>query len=230
MKSSHLDAVYFYYGILEAYEIVGEELIGSNVLQEQVIPRMLYYVRNFLPSKSSRDDDELAIELMSFMKNLKDRVSDPDHHDITLIEIWRLRAAIFGYESAFIEILGDSVIKKYVLKRIPEILTVFLPEVFTDEKRSLEEKLQYYTNYLIENKFAKFATFSIKNDEVTFNVNKCTFADIHDSDAYLEKKTRFCPWGMMMLAIVNAHKDREFPIESSTFVTRGAITKLKMID
>ena len=44
-----LEGAFLYMGILDAYEAVGAELIGPNVLEEHVIPRMVYYVREFLP-------------------------------------------------------------------------------------------------------------------------------------------------------------------------------------
>ena len=44
-----LEAVFLYMGILDAYEAVGTELIGPNVLDEHVLPRMVYYVQEFLP-------------------------------------------------------------------------------------------------------------------------------------------------------------------------------------
>lgn len=231
MEGNFLDAVYFYYGILEAYEIVGEELIGVDVLEEHAVPRMVYYVNNFLPKDyRGSSDGEMKSQLTSFLSNLKMKVTNQEKFSITLQEVWQLRAAIFGYESAFLEILGENVIKNYVLKRIPEILAVYLPEVFSAENKSLDEKLQGFANFLKSQKFVKYANFSSKNGKVKFNVNHCAFANIHDSEAYREKKIRFCPWGMMVLAIVNEHEQKEFPISSSIFATRGTITELKILE
>lgn len=231
MESDFLDAVYFYYGILEAYEIVGQELIGVDVLEKHAVPRMVYYVNNFLP-KAYRNttENELTNQITSFLSDLKMKVANQEKFQITLEEVWQLRAAIFGYESAFLEILGENVIRNYVLKRIPEILAVYLPEVFSAENKSLKQKLQGFAQFLKSQKFVKYANFSMKNGNIKFNVNHCAFASIHDSDAYREKKIRFCPWGMMVLAIVNEHEQKEFPISSSTFATRGTITELQIFD
>ncbi|MCY3412436.1 MAG: hypothetical protein INQ03_12435 [Candidatus Heimdallarchaeota archaeon] len=230
MDESYLDAVYFYYGILESYEVVGQELIGESVLEDHVVPRMTYYVKNFLPKLYNKiSENEIKTDVISFLTQLKDRIEVHDTNKIPKQDIWLLRAAIFGYESSFLEILGENVIKQYVLKRIPEILAVYLPEVFTGRDKSLEEKLQQFAEYIKIQNFAKITNFELNNGKIIFSVNKCAFADIHSSDAYLEKKTRFCPWGMMVLAIVNDHQEKEFPIQGTTFVTRGTITELEII-
>jgi hypothetical protein len=226
-----INAVYLYYGILEAYETVGQELIGPNVLQDQVIPRMKYYVKSFVPSVYQNIPEEKVEEVLKkFLEDLKSRVQAQNTSEISLEDIWELRAAIFGYENAFLEILGDSVIKNYVLKRISDILTVYLPEAFTSESKSLAEKLKLFENYLKSNEFVKYANFAINKDKVRFNVNHCTFARIHDSEAYLEQKTRFCPWGMITQAIVNSHSDEEYPMIASLFTTRGTVTKLEVLN
>ncbi|MCH8905797.1 MAG: hypothetical protein IH840_01810 [Candidatus Heimdallarchaeota archaeon] len=231
MDPDFLDAIYFYHGILEAYEIVGKELIGEDVLEKHAIPRMVYYVKNFLPREfKDKKEEELTGELAKFLSDLKTKINSQEKFNVSLLEVWQLRAAIFGYESAFLEILGDNVIKNYVLKRIPEILSLYLPQVFSAEDSTLKEKLQGFASYLKKQKFVKYANFSIKGGKVRFNVNHCAFAGIHDSDAYKQRKTRFCPWGMMVLAIVNAHEQKEFPIQSTTFATKGTITQLQIFD
>jgi len=72
-----LDAVFLYMGILDAYEAVGTELIGSNVLKEHVLPRMVYYVREFLPEIFSErsNADELVNELDRFLQDFKQKVN-----------------------------------------------------------------------------------------------------------------------------------------------------------
>ena len=230
MESSFLDAAQFYYGILEAYELVGQELIGPDVLDKQAIPRMIYYVQKFLPKQhQGKSDQEMTSEMHEFLNNLKTKVSNQEKFNLSLNEVWQLRAAIFGYESAFLEILGDNVIKKYVLNRIPEILAVYLPDVFASESTSLETKLDHFAKFLKKEKFVKYANFSVKGGKVKFNVNHCAFSGIHDSEAYRERNTRFCPWGMMALSIVNAHEQKEFPISGTKFATKGTITELKIL-
>ena len=49
---------------------------------------------------------------------------------LTMDEIWKLRAAIFGYETVFINILGEAAIKDYVFVRMADILASYLPENF----------------------------------------------------------------------------------------------------
>lgn len=232
MSSSAINAVYLYYGILEGYEVVGQELLGDDVVQNHVVPRMKYYVDNFLPFLFQEETDkEIESSLVSFLDELKEKVSNNQTEDITLNDIWELRAAIFGYESAFIELLGENVIKNYVLGRVSDILTIYLPDIFTSDQMTLSEKLQSFASYLKSKEYVKYANFSISgNKKVRFNVNQCEFSRIHDSEAYKQGKVRFCPWGMIVQAIVNSHELDQFPLKGSIFTTRGTITKLEVLN
>ena len=142
-----LEAVFLYMGILDAYEAVGTELIGPNVLDEHVLPRMVYYVKEFLPeifSEGPSSDtlvDELKVFLSDFHKKVDEAREIGSTKDLTMEEIWKLRAAIFGYESVFINILGDAAIKEYVFIRISDILAAYLPESLLDQKVTLATKL-----------------------------------------------------------------------------------------
>ncbi|WXG41721.1 MAG: hypothetical protein WED07_13320 [Candidatus Freyarchaeum deiterrae] len=232
-NKEELEAVFLYNGILEAYEAVGIELIGPNVLEEHVLPRMVYYVREFLPEIFSEkgDSDKLISELKSFMSRLKKKVERTSEERaaqaFTMEEIWELRAAIFGYESVFINILGDTAIKNYVFKRLADILSAYLPAAFIGEKVPLKDKLDAYTKYIQEKKFVKYARATVTEDnKVKVVANGCAFAKIHDSDAYLKANTRFCPWGMIGSAILTSHENRETSIDSCMFTTRGSISDI----
>ncbi len=144
-SKAELGAVFLYMGILDAYEAVGTELIGTNVLAEHVLPRMVYYVREFLPEVFSdrADSEALVIELSEFLDAFRSKINQARQQfsaqDFTMEEIWKLRAAIFGYESVFIKILGDAAIRNYVLVRISDILAAYLPEDLLNPKIELKE-------------------------------------------------------------------------------------------
>ena len=130
-----LEAVFLYRGILDAYDAVGRELIGSNVLEDHVLPRMVFYVNEFLPEIFSKRADstqlvgELRVFLDYFHKKVDEAYENQSTQGLTMEEIWKLRAAIFGYESVFINILGDAAIKDYVFVRIADILASYLPSM-----------------------------------------------------------------------------------------------------
>ncbi|MFW9803759.1 MAG: hypothetical protein ACFFFC_13950 [Candidatus Thorarchaeota archaeon] len=227
-----LDAVFLYMGILDSYEAVGTELIGPNVLEEHVLPRMVYYVREFLPEIFSErsNANELVSELDRFLKDFKRKVDDAraqgSAHQLIMEDIWKLRAAIFGYESVFIKILGESAIKNYMFTRVADILSAYLPMELMDPNIPLQEKLQSYARFLKEHGFVKYARVSLGKDGITVATNKCEFSRIHDSDAYRSLHVRFCPWGMIASAIVAAHEGRETNLESSTFTISGSVSKI----
>jgi hypothetical protein len=227
-----LDAVFLYMGILDAYEAVGTELIGSNVLKEHMLPRMVYYVREFLPEIFSErsNADELVNELNRFLQDFKQKVNDAraksSTHQLSMEDIWKLRAAIFGYESVFIKILGEAAIKNYMFTRVADILSAYLPAELMDPSILLQEKLQSYARFLKEHGFVKYARVSVGRDGITVATNKCEFSRIHDSDAYRSLHVRFCPWGMIASAIVAAHEGRETNLESSTFTISGSVSKI----
>ncbi len=228
-----LDAVFFYMGILDAYEAVGTELIGPNVLDEHVLPRMVYYVKEFLPEIFSdrSDSTELVSELRVFLQDFKERVTNAREkgtaEGLIKEDIWKLRAAIFGYESVFIQILGDAAIKNYVFIRISDILSAYLPAAFTDPTMSLLEKVQAYARYLKEHGFVGYARAVVTKDGIKMAANKCEYARIHDSEAYRDLNVRFCPWGMIASAIVAAHEGKEANLESSVFTTKGSVSEVK---
>ena len=227
-----LDAVFLYMGILDAYEAVGTELIGSNVLKEHMLPRMVYYVREFLPEIFSErsNADELVNELDRFLQDFKQKVNDAraksSAHQLSMEDIWKLRAAIFGYESVFIKILGEAAIKNYMFTRVADILSAYLPTELMNPSISLQEKLQSYARFLREHGFVKYARVSVGRDGITVAANKCEFSRIHDSDAYKSLHVRFCPWGMIASAIVAAHEGRETNLESSIFTISGSVSKI----
>lgn len=231
-ETDALDAVFLYMGILDAYEAVGTELIGPGVLNEHVLPRMVYYVKEFLPEVFSerQDADTLVGELREFIVEFKTKVDSArakgHAENLSKEDIWKLRAAIFGYESVFIKILGEAAIRNYVFGRIADILSAYLPDRLMDPGISLEEKLQDYGNYLKEHKFVGYARTTIGKDGIIIATNKCEFARIHDSDAYRNLDVRFCPWGMIGSAIVAAHEQRATNLESSVFTTRGSVSKI----
>ena len=235
MTKNSNDAVFLYYGILEAYEDVGKELIGPDIIEKYVIKKMAYYLKNFIPDFSlPSSPEELEKSLLKFLletnEKIKMALENPDKVSFTNENVWELRAAIFGFESVFIEILGEHVIRDYVFSRIAEILSVYLPNSFTKDK-SLENKLKIYSNYLTDHKLVKFSNFTIEiRDEkrsVNFKANKCIFAKIHDSEAYIQAKVRFCPWGMIGSSIVSNHTGKNTTIYDCQFVTRGTITKIR---
>jgi hypothetical protein len=142
-------------------------------------------------------------------------------------EIWKLRAAIFGYESVFIDILGEAAIKDYVFVRISDILASYLPGSMMDATISLERKLDAYTEYIRSNGFVEYARVKVSRKEITVAANKCAFARIHDSKAYTNLNVRFCPWGMIASAIVSGHRASETALKSCTFTTRGSVSKIQ---
>ncbi len=154
-REQQLEAVFLYRGILDAYDAVGTELIGPNVLEEHVLPRMVYYVKEFLPEIFSKraESAKLVDELRTFLKYFHKKVDEAQDkgsvRELTMNEIWQLRAAIFGYESVFINILGDAAIKDYVFVRMADILASYLPEQLLNPSISLAEKLQGYVVYTL---------------------------------------------------------------------------------
>jgi hypothetical protein len=234
MENNSNDAVLLYYGILEAYEDVGKELIGPDVVEKHIIRKMSYYIKNFIPDFTlPNSEGELEQALKNFLLETKEKiklvVEKPDQIIFNNENVWELRAAIFGFESVFIELLGEHIIKEYVFSRIAEILSIYLPGSFTKEG-SLEDKLHVYTSYLTDHKLVKYSNFSIKELNgkklVKVRANKCIFAQIHDSEAYMQAKVRFCPWGMIGSSIVTSHEGTNASIESCQFVTRGTITTI----
>ncbi len=229
---STLDAVFLYFGILEAYDAVASELIGSDVLDEHVLPRAVYYGKEFLPTifTEEKEEDELVPELKQFFYSFKQKMEQAREEGtgekFSMEEIWELRALIFAYESVFIEILGEVAIKNYVFKRIGDILGAYLPEIFISEDLSLKNKLEAYAKYLKANKFVGYARASIKDDQVQMAVNKCEFARIHDSEAYRNAYVRFCPWGMIASAIVSSHFGEETSIDDCLFTVKGSVSKV----
>jgi len=227
------DAVFLYMGILDAYEAVGRELIGPDVLDVHVLPRMVYYVKEFLPEIFSEESnpDQLVTELRNFLQEFRRNVDRARQvgsaQNLSMEDIWKLRAAIFGFESVFIKILGDAAIKNYLFARIADILSSYLPQNLLDPRSPLEKKLTDYANYIRNNKFVKYARVTVGEDAITVVANKCAFAKIHDSDAYRSLHVRFCPWGMIASAIVAAHEGKETNLQSSTFTTRGSVSRLK---
>ena len=231
--SSKLDAVFLYMGILDAYEAVGVELIGANVLDEHVLPRMVYYVKEFLPEIFSGREDvaSLTSELKTFLLEFSSRVhaaqSTKASDQFSMEEIWKLRAAIFGYESVFIDILGDAAIKDYVFVRMSDILSAYLPAKLMDPSAPLQEKLQSYVDYIRNMGFVEYARVRMGKTEITVATNKCEFAKIHDSEAYTNLTVRFCPWGMIASAIIAGHEGSETVLKSSTFTTRGSVSEIE---
>ncbi|NWF95006.1 MAG: hypothetical protein HXY34_02590 [Candidatus Thorarchaeota archaeon] len=228
-----LDAVFLYAGILDAYEAVGVELIGPNVLDDHVLPRMVHYVREFLPEAFSErtDLDGLAAELKAFLTKFRQVVAEAraagSAKGLTLEDIWKLRAAIFGFESVFIKILGEAAIKNYVLIRIADILSAYLPSSLLDPRTDIITKLDTYARYIREQGFVKFARVSLEDGAIAVAANKCAFARIHDSEAYRNLDVRFCPWAMIASAIVAAHEGKEAVLESSLFTTSGSVSKIR---
>ncbi|MHA2378227.1 MAG: hypothetical protein ACXADS_03050 [Candidatus Thorarchaeota archaeon] len=227
-----LDAVFLYMGILDAYEAVGIELIGPDVLDEHVLPRMVYYLEEFLPEIFSgrSDSGELVQELRLFLEDFRERVNRARERGsaegLTKEDIWKLRAAIFGYESVFIKIVGESAIKNYVLVRISDILSAYLPSSLMDPGVSLKDKLQGFADFLRAHGFVGYARASVGRSGVKIATNKCEYSRIHDSEAYRNLNVRFCPWGMIASAIVAAHEGKETTLQSSTFTTRGSVTEI----
>jgi hypothetical protein len=227
-----LEAVFLYMGILDAYEAVGTELIGPNVLDEHVLPRMVYYVKEFLPEifSETTTTEELVEDLKTFISYFHKKVEEAQNTSstkgLTMEEIWKLRAAIFGYESVFIDILGDAAIKDYVFVRMADILAAYLPEQLLDPGISLEEKLQAYAKYISSHKFVKYARVTSDGETVKVAANYCAFSRIHDSEAYQDLNVRFCPWGMIGSAIVAAHEGKGTLLKSSLFTTSGSVSEI----
>lgn len=228
-----LEAVFLYAGILDAYEAVGIELIGPKVLDEHVMPRMVYYVREFLPEAFSAKSgsDKLVSDLKVFLKDFREKVEKArttgSAQGLSMEEIWKLRAAIFGFESVFINILGETAIKEYLFARIADILSAYLPENLLDSRIPLRDKMQAYAEYIRGRNFVGYSRVSFDRGGITFAVNNCAFARIHDSEAYKNLNVRFCPWGMVASAIVAGHEGKETVLKSSTFTTRGSISQMK---
>ncbi len=236
-KNQVLDAVFIYGGILDAYEAVGVELIGENVVEEHVIPKMVYYVKEFLPevfSTKAESPENLTKELNEWLIEFKQKIEKARELEsgsiFTMNEIWQLRAAIFGYESVFIDILGETAIKNYVFKRIADILSSYLPDSFIYEGNqpltSLEEKLDSYVSSIKSKKFVEYANYKIKDEQVIITANRCEFSKIHDSEAYRNANVRFCPWGMIGSAILTSHRGKETTIDSCLFTTKGSKTTI----
>jgi hypothetical protein len=227
-----LEAVFLYRGILDAYDAVGTELIGPNVLDEHVLPRMVYYVHEFLPEifSDKADSSQLVDDLKTFLSEFHDKVDDAQSkgstEGLTMEEIWKLRAAIFGYESVFIDILGEAAIKDYVFVRMADILSAYLPEQLLDSGVSLDEKLQAYAKYITSHKFVKYARVTSDGETVKVAANYCAFSRIHDSEAYQDLNVRFCPWGMIGSAIVAAHEGKGTILKSSLFTTSGSVSEI----
>jgi hypothetical protein len=228
-----LEAVFLYRGILDAYDAVGTELIGPNVLDEHVLPRMVYYVQEFLPEVFSdkAEPSQLVNELKTFLTEFHDKVdaaqSEGSTEGLTMEEIWKLRAAIFGYESVFINILGEAAIKDYVFVRMADILAAYLPEQLLDPSVSLEEKLKAYAEYISSHRFVKYARVTSGGGTVKVAANYCAFSRIHDSEAYQDLNVRFCPWGMIGSAIVAAHEGKGALLKSSLFTTSGSVSEIE---
>lgn len=228
-----LEAVFLYMGILDAYEAVGTELIGPKVQDEHVLPRMIYYVQEFLPEifSTKTNTDTLVQELKEFLSDFHEKVeiaqTSGSTAGLSMEEIWKLRAAIFGYESVFIDILGDAAIRNYVFIRMSDILSAYLPEYLLDPTISLSEKLKGYADYIQEHGFVKFASAIVENEKIVVATNGCAFSRIHDSDAYQNLNVRFCPWGMIGSAIVAAHEGRSTSLKSSLFTTRGSVSEIE---
>ncbi len=232
-----LDAVFIYGGILDAYEAVGTELIGENVVSDYVIPKMVYYVREFLPevfSEISTDQDKLISELETWLNEFRGKIERAREigtgRDFTMEEIWELRAAIFGYESVFIDILGETAIKNYVFKRIADIISAYLPDSFIYEGdttlTTLDAKLDSFITTIQSKKFVEFAKYKIKDENVIITANRCAFSKIHDSEAYRNANVRFCPWGMIGSAILASHRGKETNIKSCLFTTKGSVSTI----
>ena len=232
VQKSELDAVFLYSGILDAYEAVATELIGPDVLEEHVLPRMTYFVQEFLPEIFSTKGDTagLVSDLREFLNRFREKIEfareKGSTQNLTKEEIWQLRAAIFGYESVFINILGETAIKNYVFTRMADILSAYLPDSLLDPDIPLANKLEAYAKYIKENEFVGFARVSVGKEEIKVAANRCAFSRIHDSDAYRDLEVRFCPWGMIASAIVAAHEGKETNLESSTFTTRGSVSRI----
>lgn len=228
-----LEAVFLYRGILDAYDAVGTELIGPKVLDEHVLPRMVYFVKEFLPEIFSNraDSSQLVEELKTFLAYFHKKVDEAQEkgslEGLTMDEIWKLRAAIFGYETVFINILGEAAIKDYVFVRMADILASYLPENLLDQSVSLDNKLKGYANYITEHGFVKYARASADSSKISVAANGCAFARIHDSEAYQDLNVRFCPWGMIGSAIVAAHEGKGTVLKSSVFTTRGSVSQIE---
>jgi len=233
-EQPELEAVFLYAGILDAYEAVGIELIGPKVLDEHVMPRMVYYVREFLPEifSANSGSDKLVSDLRVFLEDFREKVERARQtgsaQDLSIEEIWKLRAAIFGFESVFINILGEAAIKDYLFTRIADILSAYLPESLLDSKVPLRDKLEAYAKYIKDRRFVGYARVSLDKSGITVATNNCAFAKIHDSDAYKNLNVRFCPWGMIASAIVAGHEGKETVLKSSTFTTRGSISRIRL--
>ena len=231
-EGEQLEAVFLYMGILDAYEAVGTELIGPNVLDEHVLPRMVYYVKEFLPEifSETTTTEELVKDLRTFISYFHKKVEEArdtgSTKGLTMEEIWKLRAAIFGYESVFIDILGEAAIKDYVFIRMADILASYLPEQLLDPSISLDEKLQAFAKYISSHKFVKYARVTSDGGTVKVAANYCAFSRIHDSEAYQDLNVRFCPWGMIGSAIVAAHEGKGTHLKSSLFTTSGSVSEI----
>jgi hypothetical protein len=195
---------------------------------------MVYFVQEFLPEIFSRraNSNQLVEELKIFLSYFHKKVDEAEEkgslEGLTMDEIWKLRAAIFGYESVFINILGEAAIKDYVFVRMADILASYLPENLLDSGISLDDKLRNYANYISEHGFVKYARATAKESEISVATNGCAFARIHDSEAYQNLNVRFCPWGMIGSAIVAAHEGKGTVLKSSLFTTRGSVSEIEI--
>ncbi|MHA1949811.1 MAG: hypothetical protein ACXAAO_07770 [Candidatus Thorarchaeota archaeon] len=232
-EGQQLEAVFLYRGILDAYDAVGTELIGPKVLEEHVLPRMVYYVQEFLPEVFSdkAEPSQLVSELKIFLTEFHDKVDEAQSRGstqgLTMEEIWKLRAAIFGYESVFIDILGEAAIKDYVFVRMADILAAYLPPQLLEPGIPLANKLHAYAEYISEHKFVKYARVTTSKGTVKVAANYCAFSRIHDSEAYQDLNVRFCPWGMIGSAIVAAHEGKGALLKSSLFTTSGSVSEIQ---
>ncbi len=228
METAPKEAIQLYYAIFEAYVDVGTELLGDNVVENQIVPRMKYYLGSFLP-EMNLSDEEASDFIQEFKTYLENAIFSEDK-DLSYEDAWKLRAIIFGFENAFLEILGEAALKKYVFQKIAEYLVSYLPEIFSVQGVSLKDKLQSYLDFLKENKFIKAGKVKEKGKEIQFTSNHCVFANIHDSIAYKDGKTRFCPWGMIATAIVFNHFETNSVRLKTTFTYRGSITDLNIME
>ncbi len=224
------DAIFLYFGILEAYKTVGEELLGEGVVHKQVIPRMGYYIESFLP-ELQMDNSDLKQMVDTLWNKIDRAIENPGTElQMEMEDAWKLRAVIFGFENAFLEILGDQAIKEYVFNKITDYLVHYLPPEITSQNVDLNQKLEMYLDYLKTNGFIKAGKVKIKQNQVEFSANHCAFAKIHDSPAYRDGKTRYCPWGMIANSILVHHNKAPIESTSTRFTTRGSITYLKMLE
>lgn len=222
------EAIQLYYAIFEAYLDVGVELLGESVLEDQIVPRMKFYLESFVPEADLSDDD-----LVEFVNTFKENVEEAIFEGtvrLTFEDAWKLRAIIFGFENAFLEILGENAVRKYVFPKVAEYLIPYLPDILTKPNVDLKNKLRQFLDYLKTHKFIRAGKIKLKKDGFQFSANHCIFAGIHDSPAYKDGKTRFCPWGMIATAIAAHHQKTIAKNVETKFTYRGSITYLEMVE